>query len=343
MTFAEVIQNNYSNCLINWWCRYAFHYTDVSNAINILKTGKLYSRITASNTNLMVNDNASNQVIDMTNESVLSKVRFYFRPLTPTQYYNEGYKHKQLRYSGDLNANIPIPIFFAFNLEKILSCKNVTFSSFSQAGYGSSQYSTVEEFSKLEFEKIYSDGFVDTDTKKYRHAEIMIPNEYNIDDSIEAILCRNDVDKTTLLNLLAKNDQKAFYKYKEKIKVCKEKMFYKNGLFLDNIYFDFNNLSITFADTFAKRSYERKIMKEEGKESLDFISAEIKLEWMASNNIILLSKSAEFKINYLMPLKTILKNIPKVPKAKSIAISIYVDSCLIGYTIYNYLENSVII
>ena len=68
----------------------------------------------------MRNDNASRQVIDMTNSGVVSKVRFYFRPLTPTQHYNEGYKHPALRYDQDENANVPVPIFLLFDLEKLL-------------------------------------------------------------------------------------------------------------------------------------------------------------------------------------------------------------------------------
>ena len=84
----------------------------------------------------MLNDNASRQVIYMTNMSVLSNVRFYFRPLTPTQYYNEGYKHPAIRYDNDSEANIPVPIFFLFDLAKLLSLKGVKFSERRQSGGG---------------------------------------------------------------------------------------------------------------------------------------------------------------------------------------------------------------
>ncbi|MGN1398572.1 MAG: DarT ssDNA thymidine ADP-ribosyltransferase family protein, partial [Erysipelotrichaceae bacterium] len=137
MTYRDIIENNKKISAVSWWVNFAFHYTDVSNAVNILKTGKLFSRMKAENSNLMVNDNASRQVIDMTVSGVQSYVRFYFRPLTPTQYYNEGYKHPQLRFHGEDNANIPVPIFFAFNLEKLLNDGNTQFSNLSQAGYGS--------------------------------------------------------------------------------------------------------------------------------------------------------------------------------------------------------------
>ena len=86
----------------------------------------------------MENDNASKQVIDITEVRTTSYARFYFRPLTPTQYYNEGYKHMQLRYSGDQNANIPVPVFMAFDLESLLKKERMLFSPLSQAGYGTS-------------------------------------------------------------------------------------------------------------------------------------------------------------------------------------------------------------
>lgn len=67
MTYDEVISNNCKyNAPVSWWPKYAFHYTDVTNAIGILKTGYLYSRYNAEKSHLMSNDNASRQVIDMT-------------------------------------------------------------------------------------------------------------------------------------------------------------------------------------------------------------------------------------------------------------------------------------
>ena len=113
MTFREIIANNcLENSPVDWWPKYAYHYTDISNAVSILRSGYIYSRIHATESGLMQNDNASRQVIDITNRAAVSSVRFYFRPLTPTQYHNEGYKHPQLRYNHDENANTPVPVFF---------------------------------------------------------------------------------------------------------------------------------------------------------------------------------------------------------------------------------------
>lgn len=134
MNFSDIIKNNCENhCSVSWWPKFAFHYTDVTNAVSILSEGYLYSRADATQLKKMRNDNASRQVIDMTNPNIVSMVRFYFRPLTPTQYYNEGYKHPSLRYDGDENANTPVPVFFLFDLEQLLKLENVSFSETSQA------------------------------------------------------------------------------------------------------------------------------------------------------------------------------------------------------------------
>ena len=102
--YKDIISNNAEQYCGNykWWAYNAFHYTNLDNAVNILKSGFLYSRSQSSKNNLMQNDNASRKVIDITDPVIVNYARFYFRPLTPTQYYNEGYKHPQLRYSDDL-------------------------------------------------------------------------------------------------------------------------------------------------------------------------------------------------------------------------------------------------
>ena len=186
MEYIDVISENCEkHSAVSWWPKFAYHYTDVTNAVSILDTGYLYSRSDATNLKVMKNDNASRQVIDMTRLDVVSKVRFYFRPLTPTQYYNEGYKHPALRYDGDSYANVPVPVFLLFDLETLLSLPGVQFSETSQAGYGAKMYSGVEAFSKLNFDKIYSNKLSDLETtKQYRHAEIVHPKSMQIDSCI---------------------------------------------------------------------------------------------------------------------------------------------------------------
>lgn len=89
MSYRNIIADNCKNhSVVSWWPRFAYHYTDITNAVNILSSGFIYSRLNAQQFGVMKNDNASRQVIDVTNFDTVSSVRFYFRPMTPTQYYN---------------------------------------------------------------------------------------------------------------------------------------------------------------------------------------------------------------------------------------------------------------
>ena len=67
MEYSDIIRDNCVNrSPVSWWPKFAFHYTDVTNAVSILNSGFLYSRADAAQMRVMKNDNASRQVIDMT-------------------------------------------------------------------------------------------------------------------------------------------------------------------------------------------------------------------------------------------------------------------------------------
>ena len=49
MTYKDIIRDNCENhSSVSWWPKFAFHYTDISNAISILHSGFLYSRASAT-------------------------------------------------------------------------------------------------------------------------------------------------------------------------------------------------------------------------------------------------------------------------------------------------------
>lgn len=328
MKFEEIIESNKQISYKPWWVRYAYHFTDVSNAVSILQSGKLFSRLNASD--YMKNDNASSHVLDFTKRETQSFVRFYFRPLTPTQYYNEGYKHKDLRYDGDVNANITIPVFFVFDLKKILEDPKTKFSNFSQAGSGATLYSGVEDFAnKMEFEKIYSYGMDKNTFRKYRHAEILYPNEYAINNSLEYIVCRNEVEKNTLLNLILSSDQRAYYTYKDKIVISKGNMFECNGLFLENIGFVNNSFSATYAHTYSKDIYDKKMLTRNKISKLENIEVLVKFQWKNLTRIID-EKTIRYVIDYLKPPRLICKNLPEIKDAKKLRVSIFTQEKLAG-------------
>ncbi len=332
MNYSEIIKENSAKCENHWWPKLAFHYTDVKNAVSILSSEFLYSRIDAEKLGIMHNDNASRQVIDSTKLEAKSHVRFYFRPLTPTQYYNEGYKHSDIRYNDDNFANIPIPVFFAFDLEKLLSLPKTKFSKQSQAGHGDTLFDTPEDFAKLPFDKIYSNGYSDNwqNLIKYRHAEIVYPDRFNINTCLNAILCRNNVERTTLLNLLKANNLKNYYKFKPSIKLCREGMFQNNGLFVGECQFHDNTVSVSFTDTLNKHKYCYSEMKKHGLETLEKIRGRLDLTWLSGQDMYY-SMSFNTAVNYVNPVPLTVTNLPTVKGAKTIRIQFYLENNLMCY------------
>ncbi len=76
---------------LNWWPKYVYHFTDVNNAVRIIRSGSLYSRSECLRLNLMAVDNANVEVIQQTQREHLDFVRLYFRPRTPTQFLTKEY------------------------------------------------------------------------------------------------------------------------------------------------------------------------------------------------------------------------------------------------------------
>lgn len=330
MDFKDIIQRNYESLSGNGkqWCKYAFHYTDISNAVEILLSGMLYSRNIALKAELMHNDNASRQVIDCTKSDVTDYVRFYFRPLTPTQYYNEGFKHKDIRYENDANANVPVPIFFVFNLDRLLHCPNVYFSEQSLAGNGCERLSTVDEFASLDFAKIYSYGVSDDkEIKKYRHAEIITAEKYNIDESLLYVICRNNLEREYLLQLLWRKNKQIYKKYTGKILVSKkDNIFYCNGLYIEGCFCHDNQLYIDFSNLYKRRRYAVKIMRKKGLDKLSSVKEKICFEWLKKNTS-LKKGFLQGNIDYLNVRYQNIK-LPIVQGAEHLRVKLYIEEAL---------------
>lgn len=94
ISYREIIEEERRklNRNINWWPLYLYHFTDVHNAISIIDKEYIFGRKLANDENLMTSDNASSNVIEITDERVLRYARLYMRPKTPTQFHNEGHK-----------------------------------------------------------------------------------------------------------------------------------------------------------------------------------------------------------------------------------------------------------
>lgn len=340
MDYKDIISENAQRISkISWWAKLAFHCTDVRNAVGIMRSGRLYSRTDAQRLGVMQNENASRQVIDFTNSDVYSYVRFYFRPLTPTQYYNEGYKHPDLRYHQDSSANIPVPVFFLFDLKALLLLPGTKFSPTSQASPGAITQSGAEAFSRLPFASIYDNGLAHSaDTRKYRHAEILHSQSLDIDSCLKYIVCRNEVERLTLLNELRADNQTAYDKYKDIIKVGREDLFYCNGFYVEDCAYHSHSLVITFSDTPAQKKFITRQMEKNGLSKLRKISMTISLTWNRQEASVWRHELSA-SVDMLKDKFFALRNLPELPDADTLVAKVYLEDKLVCHS-QHALENN---
>lgn len=220
-----------------YWADYLFHFSDMKNIVKILESGTLYSRNNAIKKGLMVNDNASHEVINQTDDYIHDQVRFYFRPMTPTQYNNEGLKE-----GNPKDKHCPIPVFLLFDIAIIehhahecILCQKTLASQLSQELITKQ----IEDLNSFPYEKIYHAGAYDpnfeADIKQYRQAEFCIKNQVGLED-LKYIVTRSFAEKEMLLYWLKSLN---ITKYNSIIKCCNELgfelMFYKHNLYVDNV------------------------------------------------------------------------------------------------------------
>ncbi len=199
-----------------WWSKYIYHFSHITNIASILNNDLLKCRNKVkeiSDKNL--NDNASREVIGGTEEEYKNYVRFYFRPLTPTQYHNEGIRAKHE--ITDLDAHCPVPVFLLFDTA-MLDEPNVFFSYESLAShYPVPLYQGVEKLAEAPFHYIYHNestyNLDGTQIRKHRQAEIVIKDQCDL-QYLKKIVCRTKAEADTLMSLL---DFYAFVEYGDMI------------------------------------------------------------------------------------------------------------------------------
>ena len=255
-TFVEEFQKKlaltYNTGYQRWWNKFLFHFTDISNAVSILNSNKLYSRNKALQLGLMHNDNADDDVIDNTGLNTKEYVRFYFGALTPTQYHNEGFKPKKKIHN---NAHCPVPVFLLFDFVKLLGREDSHFSTGNMAAQGVEVFNDIKDLDKLEFDYIYHRGSTYHEPNPNhitycRHAEVLIPNELNIDDCLKYVVVRSEAEKQTLLCGL---DVMTKEKFKDKIRVKKNGLFYADRFYIENIMHERDIFRIIFSKPTADK------------------------------------------------------------------------------------------
>ena len=139
VTFTDRIKNYRSNPCI-------YHFTHFYNAIDVIRSRKILSRDRAEELGLLKYDSAGSVIFRSSKAHKFA--RFYFRPCTPTQYYNEAlgadsklgewrtkwYKNWygewestrewESKYPKAVGLGLPkcpVPVFFKFDIDEVLA------------------------------------------------------------------------------------------------------------------------------------------------------------------------------------------------------------------------------
>ena len=185
-----------------WWPACLFHCTDIENVVSILREGEIVSRSQVTSTGHLPTDIASPEVIEGTDLKWLDYVRLYFRPRTPTQYNNEGFRPVSQR---ALNSHCPVPVYLVFDALAVLSR---TDACFSDGNLGSSYANVAGDVSFLKqipFDLVYHDTWFHPSERDQivhrRNAEVLMPQRMGL-ESLRFVGCRSDAEYRTLLHLL---------------------------------------------------------------------------------------------------------------------------------------------
>lgn len=208
----------------------------------------------------LITDIASKTVIESTDLKWKDYVRLYFRPHTPTQFNNEGFRPEDQR---RLASHCPVPIFFIFDSKAILTNKTTCFSDGNLAA-GAQTGETSHFFLSLPFEKIYHDHGLTKEEKRnivfHRHAEVIIPKSLDL-SSLKFIWCRSQAEFETLLYLLPSKPRQIWDK---RIGVGnKSSLFYAYWSFIVKADLSTSTVSFTFNPSQTPGPFHAKLDIEE--------------------------------------------------------------------------------
>jgi hypothetical protein len=230
-----------------WWPKYVYHFTNVTNAVNILRSGQLLSRDAAVRAKLMVSDNASAAVIRSTAPAHLALARMYFRPRTPTQFHNEGIRPRAQR--TYLDAHCAMPVFFFFDFVSVLSADE---SSFSDGGIASGRAwirNDEASFRSIPFDEVYSDGGMGNrvaDLTFRRHAEILVRDGLRLSPHLKSVCCRSSAERQTLLHLLQNASTNLRGTWEPLVRVATDPIFERRATFVETVGAIGNSVRFTF-------------------------------------------------------------------------------------------------
>ncbi|HAJ36313.1 MAG TPA: hypothetical protein DCL15_11525 [Chloroflexi bacterium] len=248
-----------------WWPQFAFHYTDIRNAVSVLQDGRLYSRLQAAQQGKMAVSSGSDEVLAGTDVNILDCVRLYFRPKTPTQFWAEGvHSRSSLSQSKFPDAHCPVPVFLLLDLAAVLGLPD---SLFSDRGLGARNYRlgrTLAELKSLPWRQIYHNTWIDWSDPDSAHeviacrnAEIVVPRQLDL-SALKYIYCRSEAEKDTLIHLLPVALRK---QYRNKIVAStRNELFFRQRTFIERAVLMNDRIYLRFSpDTKAPGPFHLRV------------------------------------------------------------------------------------
>ena len=236
LNFLDKIEQQWSE-----WKGSIYHFSHIDNAVEIIKNRKIQSR----NKAVKNSDSAGKGVIDLRHDAH-DFARFYFRPHTPTQFYNEflgknitdGYNSNQYGWVSWYDKarglgfpKCPIPIFFRFSIKEVLF-KNEKKCRISNGNMqtGSTKFGSIEEMiNKFGFDDLYytpQKYATKEDYNRYRNyaqQEFLVKDELAFYDLADfEIVCPSEEDRALLISLLG-NEHKDIF-----LKIIVDRSYYNN-------------------------------------------------------------------------------------------------------------------
>ena len=227
-----------------------YHFTHLYNAIDVIKSRKILSRERASELELLRFDSAGSVV--QRSDLAHCYARFYFRPCTPTQYYSEalgadsqlgemGYgrpiydeftgeryfprvwKSKYPKALGLGLPKCPIPVFFRFDIDEVLSnmAESCYYSDRNMQSNNPCVYKILEKPDYLGVDYLY-DTMSDTKRRakasgqydgseidrymKYSQQEFLVKSEFDFSNLQSLLIICYDKKYTEILRNYFKDD-----------------------------------------------------------------------------------------------------------------------------------------
>lgn len=300
--FLQSFQNSLSSQFQgaqNWWTKYLFHFTDISNALSILEHQALLSRNEAIRLGLMKNDNANDDVITKTSQEHQNYARLYFAPSTPTQYNNEGFKPQD---TIQYNAHCPMPIMFIFHFSKVFMRKDVKFTDGNLAN-NPTIYENITDLKKLNFKLIYHRSWFPPEERNSiinaRHSEILIREKLPLEGFLKLIAVRSEAEKETFLYQMP-NHLRAIYQ--DKIYIQPRPMiFLNNWLYVNKVSIINNIIHIEWhgCQDLDKCHNRYNLQLSVKKISTGEKKSLSKNSWYPQNNLMKIRLSKEFQDDFI--------------------------------------------